>query len=109
MAVKILADALAAAGVPVSLQWTDDERSMADGLAQGRSANAGVFWHGANCEAPHRQSATEAGLCDRAVLTEPLMQAVVAVFIRRRAAGVRQPGRRAKPHRVRSRKPAAAG
>ena len=82
VAVKVLTEALAAAGVPVSLQWADDEQSMAEGLAAGKTADVGLFWHGASCEAPHHQSAAEAELCDRAAMTEPVMQAVAAVFTR---------------------------
>lgn len=82
VALKILTNALGAAGVPVSLQWTGDERTMLDELTAAKSADAGLFWQGANCDAPHNQSASEADLCDRAVLSEPLMQAIVAVFTR---------------------------
>ncbi len=79
---SVLTGAFGGAGIPVTVQWTDNQRAMLDGLAGGKSADAGLFWQQTNCDAPHDQSASEADLCDRAVLSEPLMQAVLAVFIR---------------------------
>jgi ABC-type amino acid transport substrate-binding protein len=78
---KIFAGALNASGIPVSLQWVDSERELLNRLTN-KTADAGVFWQTTNCEKPSNQSASEADLCDRAILTEPLMQAVLAVFTR---------------------------
>ena len=83
---SVLTGAFGSAGIPVTVQWTDNQRAMLDGLAGGKTADAGLFWQQTNCDAPHDQSASEAVLCDRAVLSEPLMQAVLAVFIRLDAA-----------------------
>jgi ABC-type amino acid transport substrate-binding protein len=81
VALKIFAGALNAAGIPVSLQWVDSERELLNKLTN-KAADAGVFWQTTNCEKPSNQSASEADLCDRAILTDPLMQAVLAVFTR---------------------------
>ena len=83
---SVLTGAFGSAEIPVTVQWTDNQRAMLDGLAGGKTADAGLFWQQTNCDAPHDQSASEADLCDRAVLSEPLMQAVLAVFIRLDAA-----------------------
>lgn len=79
VALKILTGALSAARVPVSLQWAYSERALLDSLA-GKTADAGLFWQTPNCDRP--TSATEAELCDEAILTDPLMQAVIAVITR---------------------------
>jgi hypothetical protein len=79
---KILAGALRAAGLPVSIQWAGSERALLDGIVTKKTADAGFFWQTPHCDAPSNQSANEAELCDRAVLSEPLMQAVISVFTR---------------------------
>jgi hypothetical protein len=81
VALKIFIGALNAAGIPVSLQWVDSEKELL-GRVTGRTADAGIFWQTSNCEKPGNQSASEAELCDRAILTDLLMQAVLAVFTR---------------------------
>jgi hypothetical protein len=81
IALQILTSALNAAGVPITLQWVDSERELL-GSVTTKTADAGVFWQSANCEKPANQSASEAELCDGAILTDPLMQAVIAVFTR---------------------------
>jgi uncharacterized protein len=81
IALQILASALNAAGIPITLQWVDSERELLSRVTA-KAADAGVFWRSANCEKPANQSASEAELCDSAILTEPLMQAVIAVFTR---------------------------
>jgi ABC-type amino acid transport substrate-binding protein len=78
----ILTGALNAVGVPISIQWVDTERELLDGLFTNKSADVGLFWQTPHCDTPGNQSAIEAELCDRAVLTDPLMQAVIAVFTR---------------------------
>jgi ABC-type amino acid transport substrate-binding protein len=81
LALKIFTGALSAAGIPISLQWVDSERDLLSRVT-GKAADAGLFWQTANCEKPANQSASEAELCDRAILTDPLMQVVLAVFTR---------------------------
>jgi ABC-type amino acid transport substrate-binding protein len=81
VALKIFTASLNAAGIPVSLQWVDSERELLSRITS-KAADAGVFWQTANCEKPVNQSASEAELCDRAILTDPLMQAVLGVFTR---------------------------
>jgi uncharacterized protein len=79
---KLLTDALAAAGTRASVQWVDGERDLLDSLLASKTGDAGLFWQTPNCEAPRGQTATEAALCDGAVLSEPLMQVVIGVFTR---------------------------
>jgi phosphonate transport system substrate-binding protein len=79
VALKILTGALRAAGVPVSIQWAYGERALLDGLSS-KTADVGLFWQTPNCDRP--KSETEAELCDEAALTDPLMQAVIAVVTR---------------------------
>ncbi len=79
---KILADALEAAGTPISIQWVDGEKTLLDGLLTSKTGDAGLFWQTPNCDAPRDQSASEATLCDRAIVSEPLMQVVIGVFTR---------------------------
>jgi ABC-type amino acid transport substrate-binding protein len=81
VALQIFTGALSAAGVPVSLQWVDSERELLSRVTS-KAADAGVFWQSSDCERPGNQSASEAELCDGAILTEPFMQAVLAVFTR---------------------------
>jgi ABC-type amino acid transport substrate-binding protein len=81
IALKIFIAALNGAGIPVSLQWADSERELLSRIT-GKTADAGVFWQTSNCEKPANQSAIEAELCDGTILTDPLMQAVLAVFTR---------------------------
>ncbi|MGO8953039.1 MAG: hypothetical protein ACLPWS_04010 [Rhodomicrobium sp.] len=82
VALRILSGALNAIGVPISIQWAGTERELLDGLFTSKSADVGLFWQTPHCDTPGNQSASEAELCDRAVLTDPLMQAVIAVFTR---------------------------
>jgi hypothetical protein len=82
VAVKLVVDALDAAGTPVSIQWVDSEKSLLESVLSSKTADAGLFWETPSCDAPRNQSASEANLCDRAVLSQPLMRAVVAVFSR---------------------------
>ncbi len=82
VALKIFTDAMAGSGVPVSIQWVNNERAMLDGVVVNKTADAGFFWQTPHCDAPSHQTVNEAELCDRAVLSEPLMQAVIAVFTR---------------------------
>ncbi|MGO9487350.1 MAG: hypothetical protein ACLPX9_22685 [Rhodomicrobium sp.] len=77
---KILTSALGAAGVPVSVQWAGSEKALLHELLESRTADAGLFLQSPHCDSPSNQSAIEADVCDNAVLTDPLMQAVVAVF-----------------------------
>ena len=77
---KILTSALEAAGVPVSIQWADSEKALLGELFANKKADVGLFLQTPHCDAPTNQSATEAEVCDLAVLTDPLMQAVIAVF-----------------------------
>ena len=79
VALKILTGALKAAGVPVSLQWAYSERALLDNLTS-KTADVGLFWHTPNCVRP--KSVMEAELCDDDALTDPLMQAVIAVVTR---------------------------
>jgi ABC-type amino acid transport substrate-binding protein len=64
----------------VSLRWAYSERALLDGLVAGKTADVGLFWQTPHCIRP--QSAMEAELCDDAALTDPLMQAVIAVITR---------------------------
>jgi hypothetical protein len=82
VALKLLTDALDTAGMRISVQWVDGERTLLDDLLTGGTSDAGLFWQTPNCETPRDQTATEATLCDRAVLSEPLMQVVIGVFTR---------------------------
>lgn len=77
---KILTAALEAAGVPVAVQWTDSEKVLLGELATSKTADIGLFFQAPQCDTPTNQSALEAGICDQAALTDPLMQAVIAVF-----------------------------
>ncbi len=77
---KILTSALGAAGVPVSVQSAGSEKALLHELLESRTADAGLFLQAPHCDSPSNQSAIEADVCDNAVLTDPLMQAVVAVF-----------------------------
>jgi ABC-type amino acid transport substrate-binding protein len=81
VALQIFTGALNAAGIPVSLQWAGSEKELLSRIT-GKAADAGVFWQSFDCEKPGNQSASEAELCDGAILTEPFMQAVLAVFTR---------------------------
>ena len=47
-----------------------------------KSGDAGLYWPTLNCDAPRDQSVTEAAVCDSALFSEPVMQAVVGVFTR---------------------------
>jgi uncharacterized protein len=82
VALKILTAALGAKGIPVSVQWAGGERALLDALLTSKTADAGLFWQTPACDAPSNQAAIEAELCDRTVLSDPLMQAVVGVFTR---------------------------
>ncbi len=82
VALKLFTGALEAAGVDVSVQWVDGEKAVLDGLVTSDPADVGLFWQTLNCETPHPQSASEAAVCDTAMLSEPVMQAVVGVFTR---------------------------
>ncbi len=77
---KILTSALEAAGVPVSVQWADSEKALLGELFANKKADVGLFLQTPHCDSPTNQSAMEAEVCDLAVLTDPLMQAVIAVF-----------------------------
>ena len=77
---KILTAALSAAGVPVSVQWADSDKVLLDELIASKTADIGLFFQAPQCDTPTNQSALEAGICDQLVLTDPLMQAVIAVF-----------------------------
>ena len=77
---KILTSALSAAGVPVSVQWADSDKAALGELAAGKKADIGLFFQAPHCDTPTNQSALEAQVCDQLVLTDPLMQAVIAVF-----------------------------
>jgi ABC-type amino acid transport substrate-binding protein len=79
---KLLIDALDAAGMPTSLQWVDGERTLLESLLTSKTGDVGLFWQTPNCDSLHDPSASEASLCDRAVLSEPLMQVVIGVFTR---------------------------
>ncbi len=79
---KLFTDALANTKVPVTVQWATDERTLIEGMAGERTADAGVFIQSTECESPGDQSPVEASICDRASLSEPLMQAVLGVFTR---------------------------
>jgi len=82
VALKILTAAMGGAGLPFSVQWVQSERALLDALVTNKTADAGIFWETTNCDAPSNQSEMQAELCDHAVQTEPVMQAVVAVFTR---------------------------
>ncbi|MGA7325932.1 MAG: hypothetical protein WBX25_15970 [Rhodomicrobium sp.] len=82
VALKILTAAMGGAGIPFSVQWVQSERALLDALVTNKTADAGIFWETTNCDAPSNQSEMQAELCDHAVQTEPVMQAVVAVFTR---------------------------
>jgi ABC-type amino acid transport substrate-binding protein len=77
---KILTAALEAAGVPVAVQWADSEKVLLGELTASKTADIGLFFQAPQCDTPTNQSALEAGICDQAALTDPLMQAVIAVF-----------------------------
>lgn len=77
---KILTAALEAAGVPVAVQWADSEKVLLGELAASKTTDIGLFFQAPQCDTPTNQSALEAGICDQAALTDPLMQAVIAVF-----------------------------
>ena len=77
---KILTAALEAAGVPVAVQWADSEKVILGELAASKTTDIGLFFQAPQCDTPTNQSALEAGICDQAALTDPLMQAVIAVF-----------------------------
>src|SRR5262249_49352261 len=81
VALKIFIGALNAAGIPVSLQWVDNERELLNRVTS-KAADAGLLLQSSNCETPANQSANEAEFCDRAIQTDPLMHAVLAVFTR---------------------------
>ena len=77
---KILTAALEAAGVPVAVQWADSEKVLLGELAASKTTDIGLFFQAPQCDITTNQSALEAGICDQAALTDPLMQAVIAVF-----------------------------
>jgi Bacterial extracellular solute-binding proteins, family 3 len=77
---KILASALESSGMRVSVQWADGEKAALSELFTGKSADIALFMQTTHCDSPSNQSAIEAQICDMAVLTDPLMQAVMAVF-----------------------------
>lgn len=79
---KILTSALGEAGVPVSLEWVGSERAMLDSLIASKADDVGLFWQSPHCDRPTDQSANEAILCDSVELSDPIMQAVIAVFTR---------------------------
>jgi ABC-type amino acid transport substrate-binding protein len=83
---KILAGALGEAGVPFTVHWVDSERAMLDALTS-KTADAGLFWQTPHCDMPVDPSASEARTCDTTDLTDPLIQAVIAVFTRPDPAG----------------------
>jgi ABC-type amino acid transport substrate-binding protein len=82
VALKLFTDALAAAGIPVAVQWVDGERMLLDSLLASKTADIGLFWQSPNCDAPREPSATEAALCDMTSVSEPLMQVTLGVFTR---------------------------
>ncbi len=77
---KILTSALDAAGIPAAVQWADSEKVLLGELSGSKTADIGLFFQAPQCDTPNNQSALEAGICDQAALTDPLMQAVIAVF-----------------------------
>ncbi len=79
---KILTGALNAAGIQTAVQWVPDERALFDAVFADKTAGIGLFAQSPHCDSPANQSAKEAELCDRAVLSAPLMQTVVGVFTR---------------------------
>ncbi len=79
---KLFADALEASGTRASVQWADGERALLDSLLSSKTADVGLFWQTPNCDEPRDQTASEAALCDRTVLSDPLMQVVIGVFTR---------------------------
>jgi hypothetical protein len=79
---KLFADALEASGTRASVQWDDGERALLDSLLSSKTADVGLFWQTPNCDEPRDQTASEAALCDRTVLSDPLMQVVIGVFTR---------------------------
>jgi hypothetical protein len=79
---KILMGALNAAGVPTTLQWVENEKALLERLVNSKEADAALFWQTPHCDTPTNQTASEAELCDRTVMSDPLMQTVIAVFTR---------------------------
>jgi ABC-type amino acid transport substrate-binding protein len=77
---KILTSALSTAGVPISVQWAGSDKAALDELIASKKADIGIFFEAPHCDAPANQSALEAEVCDQLVLTDPLLQAVIAVF-----------------------------
>ncbi len=77
---KILTSALSAAGVPATVHWAESDKGALGELIAGKTADVGLFFQAPHCDMPNHQSALEAEVCDQLVLTDPLMQAVVAVF-----------------------------
>ncbi len=85
---KLLTGALDAAGVQASVQWAENEKELRDALFISKKADIGLFLPSPHCDNPANQSVLEAEVCDQAALTDPLMQAVIAVF----APADEQPG-----------------
>jgi uncharacterized protein len=77
---KLLTGALEAAGLQTTVQWADSEKALHDTLFAGKKADIGLFLPTPHCDTPANQSVLEAEVCDQAALSEPLMQAVIAVF-----------------------------
>lgn len=83
---KLFSEALAASGMQISVAWSDGEAAQLDTLLNTKTADAALFLQSSDCEHPHALSATAATLCDRASLTEPVMQIVIGLFTRTDAA-----------------------
>jgi uncharacterized protein len=77
---KLLTSALDAAGVPVTVKWAESEKALLNDLFVTKKADIGLFLPSPHCDTPGNQSVLEAEICDQAALTDPLMQAVIAVF-----------------------------
>jgi uncharacterized protein len=77
---KLLTSALDAAGVPASVHWAENEKALLNDLFVTKKADIGLFLPSPHCDTPGNQSVLEAEVCDQAALTDPLMQAVIAVF-----------------------------
>lgn len=80
--VKLFVEALAADGMPISIEWASSERTQLDTLLTDGTSDIGLFWQTPNCDNPGNLSANEATLCDRVARSEPLMQVLLGVFTR---------------------------
>jgi hypothetical protein len=62
------------------VRWATDEKEQFNDLFSTGKADIALFMPSPHCDTPSNQSHIEAEICDQAALSDPLMQAVIAVF-----------------------------